>query len=62
VLNVVDEMKVNYNRRCDIPSPVTSNILLWIGKEFIADSFKIPKTENIPTYVYGIFLGRRGGR
>jgi hypothetical protein len=55
VLNFVDEPKVNCNHRCDTPSPVTSHILLSIDGEFIANSFEIPRTENISICVYGIF-------
>lgn len=58
VLNIADEPKVNYNRRCDTAGPATSNILLWINEEFIAVNFETPGTANIPICVYSIFLGR----
>jgi hypothetical protein len=46
----------------DTPNTVTSHILLSIDGEFIADSFEIPRAENISICVYGIVSGRRSGR
>ena len=56
MLNFVEEPKVNCNHCCDTPSPVTSHILLSVDGEFIADSFEIPRIDNISICVYGIFL------